>query len=92
MVDRISRRLFLGGLGASLVPGTGLAEAPLVSLRPVLRGPKPSGAERLVQAAGLPGDVVFAVADVEINIWESLKSSFVYARPCCCSMYSSSSP
>ncbi|UWR03518.1 D-alanyl-D-alanine carboxypeptidase/D-alanyl-D-alanine-endopeptidase [Ruegeria conchae] len=65
MVDRISRRLFLGGLGASLVPGTGLAEAPLVSLRPVLRGPKPSGAERLVKAAGLRGEVVFAVADVE---------------------------
>ncbi|KIC37653.1 D-alanyl-D-alanine carboxypeptidase [Ruegeria sp. ANG-R] len=65
MVDRISRRLFLGGLGASLVPGTGLAEAPLVSLRPVLRGPQPSGAERLVKAAGLRGEVVFAVADVE---------------------------
>ncbi len=65
MVDRISRRLFLGGLGASLVPGTGLAEAPLVSLRPVLRGPQPSGAERLVQAAGLQGEVVFAVADVK---------------------------
>ncbi|EEE38992.1 D-alanyl-D-alanine carboxypeptidase/D-alanyl-D-alanine-endopeptidase [Rhodobacteraceae bacterium KLH11] len=65
MVDRISRRLFLGGLGASLVPGTGLAEAPLVSLRPVLRGAQPSEAERLVRAAGLKGEVVFAVADAE---------------------------
>ncbi|WP_299663020.1 D-alanyl-D-alanine carboxypeptidase/D-alanyl-D-alanine-endopeptidase [uncultured Ruegeria sp.] len=68
MVDRISRRLFLGGLGASLVPGTGLAEAPLVSLRPVLRGPQLSGAERLVQAAGLRGEVVFAVADVKSGV------------------------
>ncbi len=65
MVDRISRRLFLGGLGATLIPASGLAEAPLVSLRPVLRGVPQTGAERLVQQAGLKGDVVFAVADVE---------------------------
>ncbi|MEX0277694.1 MAG: D-alanyl-D-alanine carboxypeptidase/D-alanyl-D-alanine-endopeptidase [Ruegeria sp.] len=65
MVDRISRRLFLGGLGASLVPGTALAEAPLVSLRPQLRGPQSSASERLVKAAGLRGEVVFAVADVK---------------------------
>lgn len=65
MVDRISRRLFLSGLGASLVPGTGLAEAPLVSLRPQLRGPLASASERLVKAAGLRGEVVFAVSDVK---------------------------
>lgn len=65
MVDRYSRRLFLGGLGASLIPATGFAGAPLVSLRPQLRGKQLSGAERLVQQAGLRGEVVFAVADVE---------------------------
>jgi len=65
MVDRYSRRLFLGGLGASLIPAIGFAGAPLVSLRPQLRGKQLSGAERLVQQAGLRGDVVFAVADVE---------------------------
>lgn len=64
MVDRISRRFFLGGIGASLIPATGLAQAPLVSLRPQARGPQLTGAERLVRAAGLKGDVVFAVADV----------------------------
>ena len=65
MVDRISRRLFLGGLGASVVPGMGQAEAPLVSLRPLLRGPQPSGVARLVKASGLRGEVFFAVADVK---------------------------
>lgn len=65
MADRFSRRGFLGGLGAALIPGVVLAEAPLVSLRPHLRGDLPSGAERLVQAAGLRGEVVFAVADAE---------------------------
>ena len=65
MVDRISRRLFLGGLGASLIPGTSLAQAPLVSLRPQARGPQLSGIERFIKAAGLKGDVVFAVADVK---------------------------
>ncbi|MBO9445517.1 D-alanyl-D-alanine carboxypeptidase/D-alanyl-D-alanine-endopeptidase [Ruegeria sp. R14_0] len=63
MANRFSRRGFLAGLGAALAPGMALAEAPLVSLRPQLRGDLPSGAERLVQAAGLRGEVVFAVAD-----------------------------
>lgn len=65
MVDRISRRLFLTGLGASFIPAAGLADAPLTSLRPQLRGVQVSGAERLVRQAGLRGDVVFAVADVK---------------------------
>lgn len=65
MVDRFSRRAFLGGLGASLIPTASLAEAPLVSLRPQLRGVQATGAERLVQAAKLRGEVVFAVADVK---------------------------
>lgn len=64
MTGRFSRRLFLGGLGASLIPVAGLAQAPLVSLRPRARGVLLSGAERLVAAAGLKGEVVFAVADV----------------------------
>ncbi|WP_209507908.1 MULTISPECIES: D-alanyl-D-alanine carboxypeptidase/D-alanyl-D-alanine-endopeptidase [unclassified Ruegeria] len=64
MAGRFSRRLFLGGLGASLIPAAGLAQAPLVSLRPQARGVILSGAERLVAAAGLKGEVVFAVADV----------------------------
>ncbi|NVO56464.1 D-alanyl-D-alanine carboxypeptidase/D-alanyl-D-alanine-endopeptidase [Rhodobacteraceae bacterium B1Z28] len=68
MVDRISRRLFLGGLGASLIPAAGLAGPPLVSLRPQARGPQLSGVERLVRAAGLKGEVVFAVADVETGV------------------------
>ncbi|WP_420585089.1 D-alanyl-D-alanine carboxypeptidase/D-alanyl-D-alanine endopeptidase [Ruegeria sp.] len=65
MVDRISRRLFLAGLGASIASGSAWAGAPVQSLRPQLRGAQPSGAERLIQAARLQGDVVFAVADVE---------------------------
>ncbi|SLN49247.1 D-alanyl-D-alanine carboxypeptidase/D-alanyl-D-alanine endopeptidase [Ruegeria meonggei] len=65
MVDRYSRRFFLAGLGASVVSGTALADAPLQSLRPQLRGVQFSGAERLVQAARLRGDVVFAVADAK---------------------------
>ncbi len=64
MTDRFSRRGFLAGLGAALIPSAVLAEAPLVSLRPQLRGDVPTGVERLVQAAGLRGEVVFAVADV----------------------------
>jgi len=57
--------MFLGGLGASLIPATGLAQAPLVSLRPQLRGSDLNGVDRVVKAAGLRGEVVFAVADVE---------------------------
>lgn len=65
MPDRFSRRVFLGGLGASLIPTVGAAGAPAVSLRPIARGAELSAAERIVAAAGLKGEVVFAVADVE---------------------------
>ncbi len=65
MVDRISRRFFLGGLGASLIPSIAQAGAPAVSLRPVARGADLSGVDRVVRAAGLKGEVVFAVADVK---------------------------
>ncbi|MDA7967038.1 D-alanyl-D-alanine carboxypeptidase/D-alanyl-D-alanine-endopeptidase [Ruegeria sp.] len=67
MVDRFSRRAFLGGV-ASLIPAAGLAEAPLVSLRPQLRGAQVTGVDRLVQAARLRGEVVFAVADVKTGM------------------------
>ncbi|CUK01586.1 D-alanyl-D-alanine carboxypeptidase DacB precursor [Ruegeria denitrificans] len=68
MVDRFSRRLFLAGLGASIASGSALADAPVQSLRPQLRGDLPSGAERLIQSAGLRGEVVFAVADAETGV------------------------
>ncbi|WP_171101253.1 D-alanyl-D-alanine carboxypeptidase/D-alanyl-D-alanine-endopeptidase [Ruegeria sp. HKCCD7255] len=68
MVQHLSRRLFLTGLGSMAISAPALADAPLVSLRPVLRGAQPSGAERIVQAAGLKGDVVFAVADVSTGV------------------------
>jgi D-alanyl-D-alanine carboxypeptidase/D-alanyl-D-alanine-endopeptidase (penicillin-binding protein 4) len=65
MVDLLSRRLFLAGLGSSILAGLALADAPVQSLRPQLRGELPTGAERLIQSAGLRGEVAFAVADVE---------------------------
>lgn len=65
MVDRISRRFFLGGLGAALIPVAGLADAPLESLRPQARAAQLNGVERIIQAAGLKGEVVFAVADAQ---------------------------
>ncbi|WP_424832465.1 D-alanyl-D-alanine carboxypeptidase/D-alanyl-D-alanine endopeptidase [Ruegeria sp.] len=68
MADRFSRRTFLTALGASVIPVATLAEAPLVSLRPVLRGAQLTGAERVVQSANLSGDVVFAVADVKTGV------------------------
>ncbi|WP_170606118.1 D-alanyl-D-alanine carboxypeptidase/D-alanyl-D-alanine endopeptidase [Ruegeria arenilitoris] len=68
MVDRFSRRFFLGGVGASLIPATSWAGAPLVSLRPQLRGKQFNGAERLVRQAQLKGEVVFAVADVATGV------------------------
>lgn len=72
MVDRISRRSFLAGAGAFLIPAAGLAGAPKISLRPVARGAEVSGAERVIRAAKLKGDVVFAVADVKTG--EQLES------------------
>ncbi|WP_171122433.1 MULTISPECIES: D-alanyl-D-alanine carboxypeptidase/D-alanyl-D-alanine-endopeptidase [unclassified Ruegeria] len=65
MADRFSRRKFLGGLGAAFVPVAAFGNPPKVSLRPQLRGAQPNGAERLIKAAGLKGEVAFAVADVE---------------------------
>ncbi|WP_170789777.1 D-alanyl-D-alanine carboxypeptidase/D-alanyl-D-alanine endopeptidase [Ruegeria lacuscaerulensis] len=68
MADRFSRRGFLASLGAVVAPGIALANAPLVSLRPQIRGPQKNGAERLIQSAGLRGEVAFAVADVKTGV------------------------
>ncbi len=68
MADRFTRRFVLAGLGAAMAPGVALANAPLVSLRPQLRGAQPLGAERLIQAAGLRGEVAFAVADAQTGV------------------------
>jgi D-alanyl-D-alanine carboxypeptidase/D-alanyl-D-alanine-endopeptidase (penicillin-binding protein 4) len=60
----LSRRGFLTGLFAGVaLPAA--AGAPLVSLRPPLRGAKAASpsADALVSGAGISGEVVFAVAD-----------------------------
>jgi D-alanyl-D-alanine carboxypeptidase/D-alanyl-D-alanine-endopeptidase (penicillin-binding protein 4) len=70
MFKDISRRAFLGSAlsyaGATAV----LADAPITSLRPILRGadaPKVvvKGADAIVAASGLSGRVAFSVADVK---------------------------
>ncbi len=71
-----TRRSFVAGLMASLA-APALAGAPLVSLRPPLRGaataPVAQAAEALVGAAGISGQVVFAVADAATGeVLESL--------------------
>ena len=68
MAEQFSRRMFLGGLAAAFAPGLALAEAPASSLRPQLRGPQLNSVERLVRAAGLRGEVAFAVADVDTGL------------------------
>ena len=78
MVDRISRRLFLGGLGSLVIPVAGLAEAPARSLRPQLRGAELSGVERVIQAAGLKGEVVFAVAEHQMVASPGLNNHIVH--------------
>ncbi|WP_171175975.1 D-alanyl-D-alanine carboxypeptidase/D-alanyl-D-alanine-endopeptidase [Ruegeria sp. HKCCD8929] len=65
MVDRISRRLFLAGAGAALTPGMSWADAAISSLRPRMRVADLTGPERIIRAAGLKGEVVFAVADAK---------------------------
>lgn len=67
MAQKISRRLFLT-LVAGATGAASVAEAPVASLRPVLRGPAfhkraiPTATE-IVEAARLSGNVRFAVAD-----------------------------
>ncbi|TNF57203.1 MAG: D-alanyl-D-alanine carboxypeptidase/D-alanyl-D-alanine-endopeptidase [Rhodobacteraceae bacterium] len=69
MVYLPTRRHFLSALGAFGLGGPALAGAPQVSLRPQARGVAqapvaPPGPEALVAAAGLSGQVAFALADV----------------------------
>ncbi|WP_271948330.1 D-alanyl-D-alanine carboxypeptidase/D-alanyl-D-alanine-endopeptidase [Ruegeria faecimaris] len=65
MNDRYSRRGFIAGLGAALMPVAVMAEAPLTSLRPQIRDEPIVGVVRLVEAANLRGEVAFAVADAD---------------------------
>lgn len=70
MNDRISRRLFVGGLGAMALHGPALANAPSVSLRPKPRGPGVAGRgtlaglRALIEQSQLSGQVGLVVADV----------------------------
>ncbi|MBK0327597.1 D-alanyl-D-alanine carboxypeptidase/D-alanyl-D-alanine-endopeptidase [Rhodobacteraceae bacterium F11138] len=73
MSRHISRRVVLGGLGALLAPGAAVSAPPLVSLRPRLRSQDlgrqaRGGVEGLIARAGLSGDVVCAVADVQSGL------------------------
>ncbi|MCE8512039.1 D-alanyl-D-alanine carboxypeptidase/D-alanyl-D-alanine-endopeptidase [Ruegeria pomeroyi] len=71
MVEVISRRVFLAGLGAALSHSAAYAEAPALSLRPPLR-PKDAqalaGPEAVLSGSGLSGRVAFAVADAETGL------------------------
>nr|WP_146346041.1 D-alanyl-D-alanine carboxypeptidase/D-alanyl-D-alanine-endopeptidase [Phaeobacter marinintestinus] len=64
-----TRRLFLGGVAATALNSAALANAPVASLRPQLRGADfarraGGGADGLIARFGLPGEVACAVADV----------------------------
>ncbi len=72
MNDIFSRRVFLSGLLCG-VAGTALAEAPAVSLRPQIRpegGARPvaSGAQKLIRAAKLGGQVGCSVSDAKTGL------------------------
>lgn len=72
MQNGFSRRLFLGGLTASLA-APALARAPEKSLRPVLRGDgfhkkAVAPAQALIDKARLGGQVSFAVADTRTGL------------------------
>ena len=69
MTKRISRRSFLGGLGAGLLAGPTFASAPETSLRPMARGSDflkqiQPPVDALIEKARLNGTVGFAVADM----------------------------
>ncbi len=68
-----TRRSFLAGLTAFAVPGTALSGPPQVSLRPQMRGADfarlaGGGLDALIARAGLSGEVVCAVADVDTGL------------------------
>ena len=73
MNKQTTRRSFLAGLSALIVPGAVAAGPPLVSLRPQMRGVEfarraGGGPDALIARSGLSGDVVFAVADVKTGL------------------------
>lgn len=68
-----TRRFIMGGLGAMLVPAGVLAAPPQVSLRPRSRGEEfgrqaRGGVDGLIARAGLSGQAVCAVADVQSGL------------------------
>ena len=70
MVNRLSRRFVLSGLATLAASGTALAQPPLVSLRPQMRGTnlrvRAAGQpQALAVKSGLSGDVAWAVSDVK---------------------------
>ena len=72
---RISRRYFLGSVGASTVMGSQVfAGPPTASLRPELRGEDfykraVRSAEEIIRSEKLSGQVAFAVADARTGRW-----------------------
>lgn len=73
MIGKVTRRLFVFGLGAFAATGTARAGAPTVSLRPRIRAPgikavALGGAKALIARAGLRGEVACAVADVKTGL------------------------
>ncbi len=73
MLNRFSRRGFLGGMVGLLTAGPAVAQAPQVSLRPQLRGPNGRARlagrpESMLEKSGLSGDVSWAVADVKSGL------------------------
>lgn len=75
MNNVVSRRGFLGSVGATIALGSGAAAAPpAVSLRPVLRGEDlfkraVPDVESIIRAEKLSGRVAFAVADATTGSW-----------------------
>ncbi|MCF6234490.1 MAG: D-alanyl-D-alanine carboxypeptidase/D-alanyl-D-alanine-endopeptidase [Rhodobacteraceae bacterium] len=78
MLGMLTRRIFVSGLAAFTATGAVRAGAPKTSLRPLMRAGSGSvvgrkvvakgGAEALIAAAGLQGDVACAVADVKTGL------------------------
>lgn len=60
---RLSRRAMLAGAASSLATGV-MAEAPLISMRPVARVTAADAVARLVERSGLSGQVAFVATDM----------------------------
>nr|WP_296423432.1 D-alanyl-D-alanine carboxypeptidase/D-alanyl-D-alanine-endopeptidase [Yoonia sp.] len=64
MAMTLSRRMMLAGMIASAATSDALAEAPLLSRRPVARSVGPDVARQMIVRAGLSGAVGLVIADV----------------------------